>query len=452
MQPDNDLVFVNVSHPDQVRSKKTQLVIRRRVMRDIGKSRRKRKWAPPAVTFAWQPLGPPTPSLNSHPLPVELNSRSLQLIHFMQAESEYNYRPFRAVWFSMALQDHSAFKLCMANAAMFLDEATHPETFQYENSREALTYYGQCVGQITERLGNPADCTSQGVITTVLGMICHDLYVGTFDRWAYHIRGLNQIMLLRGGFHGLNSNLHLFASWFDVLGSVIRDAPPQISICPMDITTQAIQKDLQRPFLGGLLRSLTESYNPSRPIVTALNRVAAVSDFVNSHYHHFGFWKQEDDLSPLEILTPATHTLLSMLRFEAPNLGPFEYVHEMTRLALLILLAELKIVYSLTANEIPLLRTKFADLLRRTNCGPDGAFLFPRLQLWALTTVALLQPPGPERELGITRISDLMPTLSLPDGQAVSELARNIIWIEVLAQTDIVQSLVSDIDIARSID
>jgi hypothetical protein len=75
----------------------------------------------------------------------------------------------------MALCDPSAFMLSMANAAMFLDEARNPDTFRYENSSEALRYYGQCVEQVTTRLSDPADCTSVGVITTILGLICHDV-------------------------------------------------------------------------------------------------------------------------------------------------------------------------------------------------------------------------------------------------------------------------------------
>lgn len=37
-----DVTFINVSHPGQLRQRDTQKVIRQRVMRDIGKSRRKR--------------------------------------------------------------------------------------------------------------------------------------------------------------------------------------------------------------------------------------------------------------------------------------------------------------------------------------------------------------------------------------------------------------------------
>jgi len=93
----------------------------------------------------------------------------------VHAEADYQYRPFRTVWFTMSLHDHSAFRLAMANAAMFLGEKHHPQTFRYEHCHEALKYYGQCVRQITDRLADPTDCTSEGVVTTILGLICHDV-------------------------------------------------------------------------------------------------------------------------------------------------------------------------------------------------------------------------------------------------------------------------------------
>jgi len=192
MDLENGLVFVNVSHPDEIHAKDTQRTIRRRAMRDIGRSRRREK-RPPALTFSWQPASiSPAVSLESNPLPVELDPRARELIHFstavhplvslfkanryaVHAEADYHYRPFRTVWFTMSLHDHSAFRLAMANAAMFLAEKHRPQTFRYEDCHEALKYYGQCVRQITDRLADPVDSTSEGVVTTILGLICHDV-------------------------------------------------------------------------------------------------------------------------------------------------------------------------------------------------------------------------------------------------------------------------------------
>lgn len=135
----------------------------------------------------------------------------------------------------MALTDASAFRLSMANAAMFMAQRRQPETFQYEKCSEALEYYGQCLHHVTKRLENRGDRTSDGVIVTILGFICHDvsevqsipmtkvpsdtwsynlqLYVGTLDRWTAHIQGLRRVIELRGGFENLDANLALWTSW-----------------------------------------------------------------------------------------------------------------------------------------------------------------------------------------------------------------------------------------------
>lgn len=87
MAHDEGFVFINAANPDQFREKDIQRTVRQRVMRDIGKARRKNK-RPRAVTFAWQPSSvstkreAPAPCLSSNPLPVNIDSRALELIHF----------------------------------------------------------------------------------------------------------------------------------------------------------------------------------------------------------------------------------------------------------------------------------------------------------------------------------------------------------------------------------
>lgn len=132
----------------------------------------------------------------------------------------------------MALVDQSAFKLSMANASMFLAQRKDPNSFRYEACSESLKYFGQCLSLVTKRLEDPKDRTSEGVITTILGLICHDvrhslelmvksrlidnhqLYVGIWDRLAAHSAGLYSIYKLRGGFKDLGPNIPLFASWY----------------------------------------------------------------------------------------------------------------------------------------------------------------------------------------------------------------------------------------------
>lgn len=86
----DEFLFVNVNRPDEVKNKGTQRAIRRRVMRDIGRSRRKPRDTP-TVTFVGQQH--PThnsqssirPALESSPLPIVLNQRARELVHFSKA-------------------------------------------------------------------------------------------------------------------------------------------------------------------------------------------------------------------------------------------------------------------------------------------------------------------------------------------------------------------------------
>lgn len=183
-------------------------------------------------------------------------------------------------------------------------------------------------------------------------------------------------------------------------------------------------------------------------LVQALGRVAAVSDFVNAHHRQPGFWKQENDLSSLSMLGPATHILLSMPRFDTSDTKSFEFAHELTRLASLILLAGLKSVYELAAAEMGLLQDKLYRLLRGQNL-EQGSFLLPDLQIWALVTAALFQHPGREKVLYCKEISRRMAVQNFRNGAAAVEVARSIIWIEALAKPCITDTLIFEIDVVH---
>jgi hypothetical protein len=217
---DEDLrgfAFINISHPDEIRQRSTQRTIRRRVMTAVGRSRRRRPLAltisiniPPTAFEAPENVPSGVPLVESpanlpywehvprslHPsglYPVEPDSRALQLIYFsklpgklnsisglnllyiVNTEADYVYRPFRLEWFSMALIDRSAFYLSLANAALFFNQMTNHGSFEYSDCLESSKYYSECLNQVTRRLGSRTESVSEGVITTVLGFICHDV-------------------------------------------------------------------------------------------------------------------------------------------------------------------------------------------------------------------------------------------------------------------------------------
>ena len=114
----------------------------------------------------------------------------------------------------MALLDPSSYFLCLANAALFMDQyVTRRTSLEYTDSVESTKYYSKCLTQITRQLGCQSLSISEGVITTVLGFVCHSFATGNWDQCEMHMKGLERIIRLRGGFQGLRDHVPLFASW-----------------------------------------------------------------------------------------------------------------------------------------------------------------------------------------------------------------------------------------------
>jgi len=74
----------------------------------------------------------------------------------------------------MAIADRSAFYLCLANGALFYHQMTQGSGLEYSDSEESAGYFGHCTSQLAQRLGDEDDGVSEGVITTVIGFLCHD--------------------------------------------------------------------------------------------------------------------------------------------------------------------------------------------------------------------------------------------------------------------------------------
>jgi hypothetical protein len=89
----------------------------------------------------------------------------------VSGEAGYIYRPFRAEWFSMAILDLSSYYLCIANAALFMDQrVTRRTSLEYTDSVESTKYYSRCLVQVTTQLACKTQRISEGVINNYLGL------------------------------------------------------------------------------------------------------------------------------------------------------------------------------------------------------------------------------------------------------------------------------------------
>lgn len=188
-------------------------------------------------------------------------------------------------------------------------------------------------------------------------------------------------------------------------------------------------------------------------IIDALDRIGYIAEVVNGHYQEPEFWRREDDLSPLHMIGPVTHTLLSVARVNSKvdDVDATELIREMARLAMLIVLAALKRMYSFFLDEIEFttLTAKFSSVLsmyRQNHLIYQHDDSLHRLQLWAILTVAALQPFA-DRTLYVTEIRKCMSYLDTKSASDAFQLSRNIAWINVIGGTDMEnQSLMNAID------
>jgi hypothetical protein len=90
------------------------------------------------------------------------------------------YQPFGKEWFTLAIQDATAFHLCLANAALFVNKhLTRGVGLEYGDYGESAKHWGTCLGQLTKRLPDQVDGVSLGIVTTVLGFLCHDVGISS---------------------------------------------------------------------------------------------------------------------------------------------------------------------------------------------------------------------------------------------------------------------------------
>lgn len=190
-----------------------------------------------------------------------------------------------------------------------------------------------------------------------------------------------------------------------------------------------------------------------QPIIGALDRITYIAETVNTHYREPEFWRREDDLSPLHMIGPVTHTLLSVSRvnLKGEDIKPTELLRETARLAMLILLAALKRVYSFFLDEIEFttLTAKFSSVLsiyRQNISLYEHDDSLHRIQLWALLTVAALQPFA-DRTPYVSEIRKCMSYLDIKSASDALQLSRDIAWIDVIGGTDMEnESLMKAID------
>lgn len=209
-----DLKFINLSHPDDLhRKKEVRTEIRRHVMKDIGQQRRRPRLkeisSQAFQTFFLESSDHetsqlPVTNINSVSLsqnlatlahfPVEADMRALELMHSRKSPKlsvglEFNsyiktcivlvvtapYQAFRGVWVELALCDPGAFHVTLGNAASFLTTTGGTGSI---SKQEAFRHFEISTQKLRHRLNNFTESMSEGTIVNILAHVCLTVGIG----------------------------------------------------------------------------------------------------------------------------------------------------------------------------------------------------------------------------------------------------------------------------------
>ena len=78
----------------------------------------------------------------------------------------------RIIWISVGMSDRSAFQLSLAHSALLMARQDDP---RIQENNEALKYYTNALNSVNNRLCDPTDNTSEGIIGAILGFCCYEV-------------------------------------------------------------------------------------------------------------------------------------------------------------------------------------------------------------------------------------------------------------------------------------
>ncbi|OTA00395.1 hypothetical protein A9Z42_0087570 [Trichoderma parareesei] len=388
MGPSKQIAFVNISHPEEGRSRRVLTSVRRHVMADVGRAKRKRpKWkiVPLEISSRGRspeddaahfdasetpPLARMPPSFQTHL--VDPDTHACELINFMTAEADYVYRPFRISWVQIGLSDATAFNLWLAQIVVIRSGVSHEEKaasseIEYLVNPEANRYYSKSLTQLSHRLSNRQECISSGVIATIMGFICIDTRVGNWDR--YSIDAISSV---------------------DLIGASMLDRYPRFPIPRRFIISSNMGPDDDAPeSLRDLLQKAQEVAPEGKQIYAMLRKIAAVISMVNQNANDALFWTQDAVL--VENLGLASHFILSAPKSaeENPQLDHSVFlVQRMVQLACLMIISRLKQLAAFHCADMGPLRERFTSLFHEPR--NEIRAELEMLRLWAVVTACSL--------------------------------------------------------------
>ncbi|KAF5607886.1 uncharacterized protein FSUBG_4988 [Fusarium subglutinans] len=277
--------------------------------------------------------------------------------------------------------------------------------------------------------------TSDSVISAVLALICYNFSNLDFDQAMVHIRGIWMVIEARGGISTIENNQDLFPmiSWVDITAALLYDTKPSFPLpTNMGAFVRPGLKALPDP-LSGLLNSVILYDERSLVVLSCMGDLTALATFLQTEQVTKGdaIWSDEEQMALL--LNPIAHDLLNQQYLESTQSGtPFEIILESIRLGAIIWIIQVKRrcrSYPGTAQtHITTLLGIMSNDAEAYTTGKRSADL-QIVHLWLLVLCSVSEPSGQDYSTLMRLMASKMKELNLLTWSQLASFIQRMPWI-----------------------
>ncbi|KAK0721885.1 hypothetical protein B0T26DRAFT_769787 [Lasiosphaeria miniovina] len=426
----------------RTRSKSLDSKVRRHLMVDIGKSRRKPLKEPQFVTFVWS-LAKTSADQGEHSTSRDAESLQLPAKDLVVRETAAQYPAlstttppvlhalsiFEKEWGEDSI---SAYGFTLIMVAGRNAMGSKLRSLALERSLETI----QCV---ESRLSSSdaSSATSDGVLHAVLALVCYNFTSLDFDQAMIHVKGMWAVIAARGGISTLEANrdLMLMILWVDVTAALLHDTKPIFPLSAPVASASVFSGSGLETLPDPLLSVINDENRQDTRFMSALscigdlNALAALVRFELATKGN-AIWDDEEWMGIL--MNPVTHQLLDQSSRSQP-VTRCDIISEALRLGAVLWIIRVKRrcrSYPGTAEEriSRLLKTLSSESNAEQVWNSPGLRL---VRLWLLVLCSIGEPSDEDLATSRKMIASEMKQPRLVSWVEIMADVRQMPWVDI---------------------
>ncbi|KAL2067884.1 hypothetical protein VTL71DRAFT_15982 [Oculimacula yallundae] len=372
--------------------------------------------------------------------PIELNSRSRELIDLIFDERTGKASPLKVAWFQIGMLDGAAFHQLLSGAATYFNNLRHGDGGQANG--EFLAHHAYSLQLVNSQMREVETATTDGVISSIIGFACYYHLIEDMESWRKHLAGLREIVRLRGGIDTFESQgfLGTMLSCIDISGSCTLDEAPSFPVPgkPTDFVLPMSPTTSSYPFHSPQVHLLTINSIFDSGFIDSMADLNLESLHLQEEIQNTGGNILLDSMYICDYINPLLHKLLSLPRQDISS--PTGAISEMMRLAAVLYLIAIRQSFGIYPTRVAMQIHKLSALIMTfegsgasQNIWADHELSL--IELWVTAVGCIMSDEKSTASWFATRLHAAMRRISVATYGDLEDILRGFSWIDEIHST-----------------